>query len=86
MLFGFWLGANHLFIPASRTNEHIYLKEDILAVDYFVVPFGDILHTILSVAEKKHKHRRLLPLLNFVTHKIQLKAFAFFVIFNSKRM
>lgn len=27
--------------------------------------------------KKKHKHRTLLPLLNFLTHKIQLKAFAF---------
>lgn len=65
MLFGFWLGANHLFIQSSRTNEHIYLKEDILAVDYFVVPFGDILHTILSVSGKKTQAQEVIATVEF---------------------
>lgn len=65
MLFGFWLGAKHLFIQSSRTNEHIYLKEDIRAVDYFVVPFGDILHTILSVAEKKTQAQDVIATVKF---------------------
>lgn len=70
------------FYSDRRSREHIYLKGRKFASDYccFCIVCVSVPELLAFCSDKKRE--RLLPLLNFVTHKIQVKFYHFIFFFS----